>query len=300
MQFDKERIDVTLVERLVATQFPQWAHLPVRPVDLSGWDNRTFRLGDTMSVRLPSAEGYVAGVAKEQRWLPTLAPHLPLPVPVPLGVGKPGAGYPWPWSVNRWLDGENASPDSIGDLREFAVDLARFLVALNRVDATGGPIGGEHSFYRGASLAHYDADTRHSLDVLRGVVDTAAATEVWERALATTWQGPPVWFHGDVAVGNLLVNDGRLHAVIDFGTSGVGDPACDVVIAWTLLRGESRRAFRATLGYDDATWERGRGWVVWKALITIAEHQHTDPTRAAIARAVLDEAIADGPPTTDD
>ena len=265
------------------------------------WDNRTFRLGDTMSVRLPSAEGYVAGVAKEQRWLPYLAPHLPLPVPVPLGAGKPGAGYPWSWSVNRWLDGENASPDSIGDLREFAVALARFLVALNGVNATAGPIGGEHSFYRGASLAHYDADTRRALDALRGVVDTVAATEVWERALGTTWQGPPVWFHGDVAVGNLLVKDGRLHAVIDFGTSGVGDPACDVVIAWTLLRGESRHTFRAMLGYDDATWERGRGWVVWKALVTIAGNMDTDPAAAAIAHVVLVEALNDDQrPTTND
>ncbi len=251
-------IDVALVRRLVAAQFPEWAELPVRPVALSGWDNRTFHLGDDMTVRLPSAAGYVPAVEKEQRWLPTLAPHLPLPIPAAIARGVPGEGYPWPWSVNRWLDGDNATLDRIDDLTRFAEDLAAFLVALQRIDATGGPMAGAHSFYRGASLTVYDAETRRAIATLTDRIDGAAATAVWEAALAAAWHGPPVWFHGDMASGNLLVRDGRLAAVIDFGTSGVGDLACDVVIAWTLLSGASRTAFRAALAVDDAMWARGQ------------------------------------------
>ncbi|MEV4620441.1 aminoglycoside phosphotransferase family protein [Asanoa sp. NPDC049573] len=263
-------IDADLVRTLVAEQFPQWADLPVRPVAVGGNDNRTFHLGDAMSVRLPSAEGYVASVAKEQRWLPVLAPHLPQPIPVPLAQGRPGAGYPWPWSVNRWLDGDTASRETITDLTAFAVDLARFLAALQAVDTGGEPAAGEHSFWRGAGLHHYDDETRRAIAALDGQVDAAAATGEWEAALAAEWHGEPVWFHGDVANGNLLVRDGRLAGVIDFGTSGVGDPACDLVIAWTFLDAASRSAFRTALRTDDATWQRGRGWALWKALILLA------------------------------
>ncbi len=281
-------IDVALVRRLVAAQFPHWAALPVRPVALGGWDNRTFHLGDDMTVRLPSAAGYVAAVEKEQRWLPFLAPRLPLPIPAPIAKGVPGEGYPWPWSVNRWLDGENATLDRIVDLTRFAEGLAAFLVALRRIDPTGGPLAGAHSFSRGASLTVYDDETRRAIATLAGRIDGAAATAVWEAALAATWHGSPVWFHGDVAAGNLLVRDGRLAAVIDFGTSGVGDPACDLVIAWTLLSGASRTAFRAALAGDDAMWARGRGWALWKALIT---YDDVDPAKAADARRVIDAVL---------
>ncbi|MFC3502702.1 aminoglycoside phosphotransferase family protein [Micromonospora krabiensis] len=285
-----DRIDTALVRRLVAAQFPRWAHLPVRPVTDGGWDNRTFRLGDAMTVRLPSAEGYAPQVAKEQRWLPLLAPHLPLPVPTPLAEGAPDEGYPFPWSVHRWIDGKVAHPDRIADLTAFAVDLAHFLAALQAVDPTGGPAAGAHSAWRGAPLATYDVDTRRALDRLGDRVPADEATEIWTAALDATWAGPPVWFHGDVAVGNLLVRDGRLAAVIDFGCCGVGDPACDVVIAWTLLHGASRAAFRETLAVDEATWARGRGWALWKALITL---DNPDRVKAAGARHALDEVLAE-------
>ena len=255
-------IDAALVRKLVAEQFPRWADLPVRPVAVGGNDNRTFHLGDAMSVRLPSAEGYVPSVEKEQRWLPVLAPHLPVAIPAPIAQGRPGAGYPWPWSVNRWLDGETARRDNIADLNAFAEELAAFLIALQGVDTGGEPAAGRHSFWRGASLTHYDDETRKAIAALDGRVDASAATADWERALAAEWRGRPVWFHGDYASGNILVRDGRLAAVIDFGTSGVGDPACDLVIAWTFLDAPARTAFRAALGVDDATWQRGRGWVL--------------------------------------
>lgn len=286
-------IDVALVRRLVATQFPQWVDLPITPVELDGWDNRTFHLGDHMTVRLPSAEGYAPQVEKEHQWLPKLAPPLPLPIPVPLAKGAPNGDYPWHWSIYQWLQGEIATVERIADLSAFATSLAQFLTALQYIDSAEGPAAGSHSFFRGAPLAVYDAETRQAITTLGNTVDAEATQAVWETALRATWQGPPVWFHGDIAAGNLLVNDGHLSGVIDFGCSGVGDPACDTTIAWTLLSGESREAFRATLRVDKATWARGRGWALWKALITLVEYIHTDPAKAEEARRVIDEILAD-------
>lgn len=295
--FDASTIDVPLVRRLVAGQFPQWADLPVRPVPAGGWDNRTFHLGERMSVRLPSGPGYAPQVDKEHRWLPVLAPKLPLPVPVPVARGVPAEGYPFDWSVYRWLDGDTASLDRVDDLDRLATDLAGFLVALRGVDATAGPAAGAHSQHRGMPLGTYDEDTRRALHDLDGRVPVGPARAVWETALATRWSGPAVWFHGDVASGNLLVDRGRLAAVIDFGCCGVGDPACDLVIAWTMLTGSSRATFRERVAVDDATWARGRGWALWKALITLAWDTH--PGRVAAAGHTLDQVLseyADNPP----
>ena len=290
---DGVRIDAALVRRLISLQFPRWADLPVRPVEAGGWDSRTFDLGPHMTARLPSAAPYALQAEKEHRWLPKLAPLLPLPIPVPLAKGAPADGYPWPWSVYRWLEGEPVSVGDIADLRRFAADLAEFLNALRRIDPAGGPPPGRHDFFRGGPLTVYDAEARQAIVALRGRIDTGAASAVWEAALGSKWGGPPVWFHGDVASGNLLIEDGRLGAVIDFGTSGVGDPACDLAIAWTLFGGESRDAFRAAMGLDDATWARGRGWTLWKGLITLAEHIDTNPSQAAESRRVIDEVLAD-------
>lgn len=288
-------IDSALVARLLGAQFPQWAGLPLAPADPQGWDNRSFRLGTTMVVRLPSAAGYAAQVEKEQRWLPFLAARLPLPIPAPLAVGVPGEGFPWQWSIYRWLGGETARVDRIGDLRVFAGELAAFLVALQQVDAAGGPPPGPHNFFRGAPLATYDGETRHALSLLADDLDAAAALRLWQAGIATAFNGAPVWLHGDVAVNNLLVHGGRLAAVIDFGCAAVGDPACDLAIAWTLFTGESRAAFQAALPLDAATWQRGAGWALWKALITLAEYRTTDhatdATKATDARRVLHELL---------
>jgi len=286
-------INVPLVARLIAEQFPDWADLPIKPVEFDGWDNRTFHLGNEMLVRLPSAERYTPQVDKEQRWLPKLAPFLPLPIPIPLAKGKPNDDYPWQWSIYPWIDGENASIERIGDLRKFAISLAQFLSDLHKIDATDGPAAGAHSFYRGAPLAVYDNETRHAISALKEKIDTRTAMQTWEAACRTAWQNAPVWFHGDLAAGNLIVKNGQLHAVIDFGCSGVGDPACDLTIAWTLFSGESREAFRTALPLDDATWARGRGWALWKGLITLVETMQTDPLKAAEARHVIDQVLSD-------
>ncbi len=289
----KADITAGLVARLVAEQFPRWADLPVRPVDHDGVDNTSFRLGDMMSVRLPSSEYYVEQVDKEHRWLPVLGPQLPLPIPQPLVRGVPGCGFPRPWSVYRWIEGEPLIDGDVTDLATFAADLADFLVALYKIDPTGGPGPGMHNFFRGGPLTVYDRETRDALAALKGEIDTTRAAEVWETALRATWLGPPVWFHGDAQPGNLIVQAGRLSAVIDFGTSGVGDPACDTTIAWTFLSGESSRVFAQRLPFDEATWARGRGWAIWKAMIVLVRALRDDPQDAAHSKRVIDAILAD-------
>ncbi len=293
MTVREAHIDVALVERLIAAQFPHWAHLPINPVPSGGWDNRTFHLGPHMSARLPSAAHYAAQVEKEQHWLPRLGTLLPLPIPVPLAMGVPSTDYPWHWSIYRWLDGESANTARITDLAQFALALAHFLVALRAIDAEGGPPPGAHNFFRGGPVATYDGETRQAIAALGNTIDAHAARAVWEAALATTWRTTPVWLHGDVDAGNLLVQDGQLSAVIDFGSSGVGDPACDLAIAWTLFAGESREAFRDAVALDAATWARGRGWALWKALITLAGLPDENARAARRSRRVIDEVLAD-------
>lgn len=258
--------DEDLAHRLVAAQFPDWADLPVRGVSDQGWDNQTYHLGDAMLVRLPSAEEYALAVEKEHRWLPSLAEQLPLPIPAPLAQGEPGEGYPHPWSVYTWLEGETVAADTVSDLNLFATDLAGFLAALRAVDPSDGPPPGVHNWFRGGPLTTYDPMAQDNLDILAGDPQADLLREIWQSALSTPWDGRSIWFHGDIARGNLLVQDGKLTAVIDFGTCGVGDPACDLAIAWTLLSAESRRIFRDILEIDDDTWARGRGWALWKAL----------------------------------
>ncbi len=289
----RPEISVEVVRGLIQNQFPAWAELPIAPVLPGGWDNRTFRLGDDMSVRLPSDAGYAGQVTVEDTWLPWLAPRLPLPIPVPLALGEPGNDYPWPWSVRRWMPGEPARAEGISDARRFAVQLAEFLVALQRLDATDGPPPGSHNGFRGAPIQHYDRQVQRSLELLVGRVDVTGAQNVWQAALETDWQESPVWIHGDVAVGNLLVSDGELRAVIDFGCTAVGDPACDLAIAWTLFNSDSRTAFRDALPLDAATWTRGRAWALWKALITHAGIVQTNAAEASQTAAIIEAVIHD-------
>jgi aminoglycoside phosphotransferase (APT) family kinase protein len=295
MMHDGEIIaDPAVVGRLLAAQFPQWADLPLKPVPSAGTDNAIYRLGSDMVVRLPRVEWAVAQVEKEQQWLPRLAPHLPLSVPLPLGSGVPAEDYPWPWSIYRWLDGDNATIDRMADPCEVAVSLAHFITALHGIDATGGPAPGPHNFGRGVPLAARDAATRQAIAALTGLIDIDAAGAAWQEALQTPgWHDRPVWIHGDLMPGNLLLSHGRLTGVIDFGGLGVGDPACDLIVAWNLFRGASRKAFRDALTVDDATWVRGRGWALSVALIQLPYYLTTNPVIAANARHVIAEVLAD-------
>jgi aminoglycoside phosphotransferase (APT) family kinase protein len=294
MHIDEVETGVSLVSRLLNTQFPQWADLPIEPVPSAGTDNALYRLGDDMVVRLPRIHWAVEQVDKEYQWLPKLAPSLTLAIPVPLAKGKPGEGYPWHWSVYRWLEGENATIELIADPRQAATDLAQFIAALRRIDATGGPTPGPHNSYRGEPLTMRDTRVREAIATLRGALDVDTVTAVWEAAIeAPAWLEPPVWLHGDLQSGNLLALQGRLSAVIDFGCLGVGDPACDVMAAWMFLSAETRDIFRAALQVDDATWTRGRGWALSVGLIALPYYQSSNPVLAGIARRAIDETLAD-------
>jgi aminoglycoside phosphotransferase (APT) family kinase protein len=282
MHADEVVIDEALVRRLVAAQFPDWAGLPLEPVLPRGTDNALYRLGDDMVVRLPRRERTAETLAKERRWLPRLAPFLPVTVPAPIADGAPGDGFPFAWCVYSWLEGGKAP---LAD----AVDLAEFIAALQRIDPSGGPPPGEHNFFRGAPLATRDAATRVSIAALG--IDGAA----WESAIrAPEWDRAPVWIHGDLDARNLLVQEGRLSGVIDWGGLGVGDPACDVMVAWKVLSAGSRDAFCAALGVDDATWTRARGWAISTAVNALT--YYTEETNAALvheARRWLAEALDD-------
>lgn len=284
--------DAGLVRRLLAAQLPHLAGLPVAPVASAGTDNALYRLGDDLLVRLPRATWAVDDVEKEQRWLPFLAPHLPLPVPVPVGRGVPGEGYPWPWSVYRWLDGDDASGGGLRDLSGAAADLAGFVGALQRVPAEGGPRPGPSG--RGVPLPVRDEATRRALAALEGEVDPAWAAAEWAAALRVPpYAGPPVWVHGDLTPGNLLVRDGRLAGVLDLGALSTGDPAVDLLVAWNLLTPASRAVYRSALGVDDATWRRGRGWALSVALVALPYYRHTNPAIVASSLRVLAELRAD-------
>jgi aminoglycoside phosphotransferase (APT) family kinase protein len=294
MHVDEVEIDVALVGRLLAAQFPRWAVLPIEPVHSAGTDNALYRLGSDLAVRLPRIESATGQVDKEHRWLPRLATHLPLTIPVPRALGTPGEGYPWQWSVYQWLAGENATIEPIADLREAARDLAHFIAALQRIDPTGGPPPGAHNSFRGVPLSTRDCETRAAIAELSGMLDTDAVTAAWEVALqAPAWHDPPVWVHGDLSPLNLLVQQGRLSAVIDFGCLGLGDPACDLQVAWNHFSAQTRDVFRAALPVDDATWARGRGWALSVGLIALPYYQRTNPILASIARRAIDEALAD-------
>jgi aminoglycoside phosphotransferase (APT) family kinase protein len=290
---EKPSIDTSLVRRLVADQFPQWSHLPIVPVAYDGWDNHTFRLGNELSVRLPSAAGYAAQVHKEHRWLPLLAPHLPKDIPVPVALGVPTADYPFHWSIYRWLEGEIAICAQGLDKTRLAVDVAEFLTCLHQVPTRDGPRPGTHNFFRGGSLRVYDRETQNALIVLGDRVENETLCRLWEIALSSDWQHPPVWVHGDMAPTNLLIREGRLSAVIDFGCCAVGDPACDLVIAWTFFEGESRKAFGDCVKLDDDTWSRARGWALWKSLILLANQPQSRSFESIVAKRVIDDIIAE-------
>jgi aminoglycoside phosphotransferase (APT) family kinase protein len=249
MHADEIDIDAGLVGRLIAEQFPEWAVLPLEQVQPYGTDNALYRLGDDLVVRLPRRERTAATLEKECRWLPKLAPHLPLAVPIPLAEGQPADGYPLHWSVYRWLEGENATVERVGGSREAAADLAQFVAALQQIDPTGGPPPGKHNFFRGEPLARRDEAVRNSIRALRDEIDVGVVTAAWEAALrAPEWQQAPVWIHGDLDSRNLLVEQGRLSAVIDWGGLGVGDPACDVMVAWKVFSADARKVFRRARG----------------------------------------------------
>ena len=281
-------IDAGLVRRLVAAQFPQLAGLPVSAVRSTGTVNAIYRLGGQLCARLPRVRSYAADLEDEWHWLPRLAPHLPLRVPEPVAWGRPAGGYPFPWAIYRWIDGLPYADELVADERQAAADLARFVAGLRTIDPAGAPRAGRKP------LRELDASTRRAIDASRDVIDSGAATAAWERALrAPAWRGTPVWIHADLLRPNLLVVGGRLRAVIDFGAAGIGDPAADVIAAWSVLGPAGRETFRAALGVDDGTWNRARGFALHQAALIIPYYPETNPGFVALAKRTVEEILAD-------
>jgi len=285
MHADELEIDEALVRRLLADQFPEWADFPLSQVKPAGTVHAIFRLGDELSVRLARRKGPTEPGGKEIEWLPRLAPLLSLDIPVPVAQGHPTGTYPWFWDVYRWLEGASAPVEKI-DAIQAARDLAGFVAALQQADPAGAPSG------RGIPLMERDREVRYWLVRFDG---DPAVTAEWERALAAPpWDGPPVWHHGDLDVRNWLVKDGRISGVIDWGTMGVGDPACDVMVAWKLHSSAARNAFREALPTDDATWERARGWVMSQAVAALAYYTpDNNPTLYHEAKNWLDLVLSE-------
>ncbi|PFD36117.1 acetyltransferase [Bacillus cereus] len=286
-------INTELAKRLVQEQFPEWAHLEIKPVKFSGHDNRTFHLGKQMSVRLPSDAAYVPQVEKENKWLPILSKELSLPISAPIAKGNPSEEYPWPWSINKWIEGETVTKENVHNLNEFATDLGSFLVELQSIDASNGPKAGAHNFYRGGLISVYDEEARVAIENNKDVFDETLLKHLWDLALRSTWESTPVWVHGDIAPGNLLIKDGKLCAVIDFGILGVGDPACDAAMAWTFFDKNSRNVFKEVLCMDEETWNRARGWALWKALITYDANRNSNKRMAEESCRVIQVIVDD-------
>jgi aminoglycoside phosphotransferase (APT) family kinase protein len=282
-------IDTALVRRLVASQFPHWRGLPLDPFRSTGTVNAIYRLGDERYVRLPRVAQWARDLQKELRWLPVLAPRLPLGVPEPVAHGLPGAGYPFHWAIYRWRAGCAFAIDRVRDECEAAAALAEFVIALRGLDPRGAPRS-----VRDGPLGARDAQVRTAIAALRGVVDTDSVTAAWEESLAATERAArAVWTHGDLLPPNLLVHDGRLHAVIDFGSAGVGDPAIDVIPAWSVFGREGRRVFRDALAVDEATWRRGRGLALHQALMIIPYYPETNPDFVTMAMRTVEHVLDD-------
>jgi len=282
-------IDAALVRQLLAAQFPAWADLPIRAVRSTGTVNAIYRLGDHLSARLPRVREWARDLEKEWHWLPTLAPHLSLRVPTPVAKGRPDRSYPFAWAIYEWIDGQPYADELVDDEQRAAKELARFVVELRRIGPiAGAPRGGRRP------LRELDAVTRAAIAATRGVIDSDAVAAAWERALdAPAWNGTPVWIHADLLRPNLLVHGGRLRAVIDFGSVGIGDPAADVIAAWTVFNQCGRSAFRDALDVDDGTWNRARGVALHQAALIIPYYITTNPGFVALAKRTIEQVLAD-------
>lgn len=294
MHADEVGVDDALVRDLLRSQFPEWAGLPLRPMPSTGTDNAIYRLGDEMGIRLPRIHWAVAQIGKESDWLERLSLHLPVELPLPVAKGEAGSGYPYPWLIYRWIEGEDLQHARVDDCNQLARELAAFVLALGQIDPAEGPPAGR----RGGPLAPHDEIVQALIPALEGIVDTNRALAVWRAAVsADQWSGPPVWVHGDLLPGNILIRNGRLCGVIDWSAAGLGDPACEAMLAW-FLPSEARSVYRRALGFDDATWARARGWVVEQTALFIPYYAKSIPDAVGAAtlrlQAVLDDSLRDG------
>lgn len=287
------KITLELAKKIIAAQFPEYTDLAVTEVAQQGHDNRTYRIGDDMLIRMPTTESYAHKVPIEQELLPKLAKHLSTPIPAPIKMGTPSDDYPYPFSIYRWLDGKSTNQVTLDDhaLEKIASMLATFLKKLQAITDVKGPAPGQHNWWRGDHVSVYDKNAREQIASLAGTIDKHSALDCWESACASKWDKEPVWIHGDFAVGNILIKDNELSGVIDFGGTAMGDPACDLVIAWTYLTGKARDIFMREMNLDDNTWARGRAWALWKATFELCHMADKNSYEASLQKRIIDELI---------
>lgn len=287
------KITTDLASKLISEQFPEFAHLKIKSVAEQGHDNRTYRLGNDMLIRMPTEESYALKVPKEQMLLPKLAPYLSIHIPVPIKMGVPSQSYPYPFSIYKWLEGTSINLLKLDTemLEQLAFDLAKFLKEMQNIDSVEGPSPGQHNWWRGDHVSVYDKGAREQISQLSGMINVQHAVDLWEKACKTKWDNPPVWIHGDFAVGNMLIHNGKLSAVIDFGGMSLGDPACDLVIAWTYLSENSREIFINEMRLDQNTWLRARAWALWKATYELCQLEDKNTHAAVVQKRIIDEVL---------
>jgi len=275
-----------LARKLIAEQFPEYASLTIVDVEKQGHDNRTYRLGEHMLIRMPK-------VPKEQELLPELAKRLSVSIPAPIKMGKPSTDYPYPFSIYKWLPGKSINLLTLTDQdkEQLAFDLAKFLKELQAITDVKGPEPGQHNWWRGDHVSVYDKGAREQIAELSEIIDVGKALALWDKASATKWDKQPVWIHGDFAIGNILMDGGKLSAVIDFGGAAVGDPACDLVIAWTYLSGKAREIFIAEMDMNEDTWLRARAWALWKATFEFCQITDKRSHEAEAQKRIIDEVM---------
>lgn len=282
-----------LARKLIVEQFPEYSHLPVTNVERQGHDNRTFRIGKCMLIRMPTAESYALKVPKEQELLPKLAKHLSINIPVPIKIGSPSTDYPYSFSIYKWLPGKSLNLLSLteGVKERLAFDLAKFLKELQAITDVPGPGPGRHNWWRGDHVSVYDEGAREQITKLAPIIDSNKVLDLWERACSTLWNKTPVWIHGDFAAGNILLDNGKLSAVIDFGGTAIGDPACDLVISWTYLSRRARDIFMEKIGLDEHTWLRARAWTLWKATFELCQIEDENSHEAKVQKGIIDNVV---------
>lgn len=290
MHDDELDLDVSFVQHLLADQFPELTALPIRRIRSTGTVNAIFRLGDELYARLPRVATWAAGLENEWQWIPKLAPGVSLQLPEPVGKGEPTTEYPHTWAIFRWIDGHPYSDHLVTDEVRAAQDLATFITELRRIDPAGAPPAGRRP------LLELDADIREKIAASGELIDGPATLAVWEQSQAApVWTGSPVWIHADLLPPNILVRDGRIRAVIDFGSVGIGDPAADLIAAWSVFGPAGRAAFREQLQVDDGTWLRARGFALVQ-VAAIPYYRDSNPDFVTLAQRTVEQVLLDAGP----
>lgn len=290
---DKSMPTIDLARKIIAKQFPEYSNLSITHVDHQGHDNRTYKLGSNMLIRMPTASRYALNIPKEQELLPKLAKYLSLNIPTPIKMGNPSSDYPYPFSIYQWLPGKsiNLLTLTVQEKEQLAFDLAIFLKELQSITDVEGPQPGKHNWWRGDHVSVYTKAAQEQIVSLTNFIDTTKALDLWARASATQWSKNPVWIHGDFAIGNILLDNNKLSAIIDFGRFAIGDPACDLVIAYTYLSGKSREIFISEMNIDQETWLRARAWALWKATYELCQITDKNSLEAKLQKQIIDDVI---------